>query len=73
MKKFFAMIFVGAIFIATMANVLAANYIGNSNSGKFHYADCRTVKKMNPANKVNFSSREEAVSAGYIPCKVCNP
>ena len=70
MKKFFAIFFVGAIFIATMANVLAANYVGNSNSKKFHYSDCRAAAKIKPANKVSFSSREEAVNSGYVPCKI---
>lgn len=51
----------------------AANYIGNSNSGKFHYASCTWVGKMNPGNKVYFETRQEAVNAGYVPCKVCKP
>lgn len=50
-----------------------APYIGNSNSYKFHYADCSSVEKMNAENKVEFFSREEAISAGYEPCKRCEP
>lgn len=51
----------------------AASYIGNSNSMKFHYAGCTWVSKMNPSNKVPFASREDAINAGYVPCKVCRP
>lgn len=51
----------------------AASYIGNSNSMKFHYASCTWVGKMNPSNKVPFASREDAINAGYVPCKVCRP
>jgi len=51
----------------------SANYIGNRNSKKFHYADCRYVGEMNPENKVPFATREAAISAGYVPCKVCKP
>lgn len=49
------------------------NYIGNSNSGKFHEASCKWGQKTAEHNKVYFSSRNEATSQGYIPCKVCNP
>ncbi|MBR5914134.1 MAG: nuclease [Selenomonadaceae bacterium] len=55
------------------AQVLASNYVGNANSKKFHYADCSAVTKMNPSNRVEFNSRDEAINAGYIPCKKCSP
>ena len=51
----------------------SGNYIGNSNTGKFHLASCRYVSKMNDENKVFFNSRESAIASGYQPCKVCNP
>lgn len=54
-------------------NTAAAPYIGNRNSHKFHYADCSSVDSMKEKNKVELRSREDAVSAGYIPCKRCNP
>lgn len=51
----------------------AAKYIGNSKSKKFHYPDCRWAKEISPKNRVEFNSREEAINAGYQPCKVCRP
>ena len=71
MKKFLALI-VAAIVLMT-ANVLAANYVGNANSKKFHYADCTYAQKMKAFNRVEFGSREDAVAAGYVPCKKCSP
>ncbi|MGN8817597.1 DNA/RNA non-specific endonuclease [Oribacterium sp. HCP28S3_H8] len=50
-----------------------ANYIGNSNSRKFHRPDCKSVAKMSDKNKVTFSTRDEAIADGYQPCKICNP
>lgn len=46
-------------------------YIGNKNSKKFHLPSCGTL----PAdyNRVFFDTREAAVTAGYVPCKKCNP
>jgi len=47
------------------------SYIGNRKSKKFHETSCRTLPKEN--NRTYFSSREEAVSAGYNPCGNCHP
>lgn len=55
------------------AEVTTGRYVGNAKSGKFHKASCGSVKKMNDSNKVYFSSREEAVARGYVPCKICHP
>ena len=49
------------------------SYVANGNSGKFHVASCSSVSKMSENNKIFFSSRDEAVSQGYEPCKICNP
>ena len=51
----------------------SGSYVGNANSGKFHYASCSSVNKMSEGNKVFFSSRDDAVNQGYEPCKRCNP
>ena len=73
MKKFFAALAV-IIFVTTaFATVLAASYVGNANTRKFHHADCSMVGKMKSANKVFMNSRDEAIAAGYVPCKRCNP
>ncbi|WP_435374065.1 Ada metal-binding domain-containing protein [Desulfofundulus salinus] len=50
-----------------------SRYIGNKNSKKFHRPDCRWAAEIAPHNRVEFKSREEAVAAGYVPCKVCRP
>ncbi|WP_407377649.1 thermonuclease family protein [Methanobrevibacter sp.] len=51
----------------------SGSYVGNANTGKFHRASCSSVDKMSEGNKVFFSSRDDAVSQGYVPCKRCNP
>lgn len=73
MKKFIAAIVAVLILTASFATVLASTYVGNSNSRKFHFANCSTLKKMNPKNRVSFNSRDEAIKAGYVPCKRCKP
>lgn len=48
-------------------------YIGNKSSHIFHYPNCSGVKNMSEKNKVEFTSREDAVEAGYFPCSACKP
>lgn len=51
----------------------AATYVLNTNTKKFHYKSCSEVKKIKPKNYSTISSRSAAISAGYSPCKRCNP
>jgi hypothetical protein len=55
------------------ASALSAEFLGSKNSNKYHYPTCRWAQKIKPSNLVKFSTPEEAVKAGYVPCKVCNP
>lgn len=49
----------------------SGSYIGNRKTKKFHRKSCHTLPA--PKNQVTFSSREKAVSSGYVPCKNCDP
>ncbi|WP_295114498.1 thermonuclease family protein [uncultured Methanobrevibacter sp.] len=51
----------------------SGSYVGNANSGKFHLSSCSSVNKMSEGNKIFFSSRDDAINQGYVPCKRCNP
>lgn len=48
-------------------------YIGNKKSHVFHSASCNSVKDMSEKNKIEFQSRDEAITKGYKPCSRCNP
>ncbi|MBR1396361.1 MAG: hypothetical protein IJ563_02360 [Selenomonadaceae bacterium] len=72
--KYFILIMVTcALLLNTLIVAAATTYVGNASSHKFHYPSCRWAKKINSNNRVTFDSRQEAVSAGYVPCKVCKP
>lgn len=50
------------------------DYIVNTNTGKFHYPSCSSVKKMKESNKMFFTgTRDELISQGYNPCGNCHP
>ena len=50
------------------------DYIVNTNTRKFHYPSCSSVKKMKESNKMFFTgTRDELISQGYNPCGNCHP
>lgn len=53
--------------------VASQQYWGSVNSDKFHYPSCRWAKTIYKENLIVFKSRQEAVNAGYVACKVCRP
>ncbi len=54
-------------------HVASCSFIGNKNTGVFHYAWCGDVLKMKSENKVCFDTAQQAIAAGYRPCQHCHP
>lgn len=49
-------------------------FVINTNTGKFHKPDCKSIKKMKAKNKEEFNgSRDELIAEGYEPCGSCRP
>jgi hypothetical protein len=48
-------------------------YWGSSQSTKYHNPGCEWAEKISAANKIEFSSKEDAVKRGYGPCDKCKP
>jgi hypothetical protein len=48
-------------------------YVASKNSQVFHLPGCRSVKRISPENLIGYKTRDEAVSAGKRPCKLCTP
>lgn len=46
-------------------------YIGNANTGVFHYPSCSYLPEQQ--NRVVIYSRSSAISQGYTPCGHCYP
>ena len=50
------------------------DYVLNTNTKKFHYPSCSSVKKMSEKNKSFFTgTRDEVIAMGYDPCGNCHP
>lgn len=50
------------------------DYIVNTNTDKFHYPDCRSVKQMKESNKWYYTGiRDDLIAQGYDPCGNCHP
>lgn len=48
-------------------------YVLNTNTMKIHYPSCSSVDQIKPENYAETTDIEEALAAGYEPCKRCNP
>lgn len=52
----------------------AAEYILNTNTKKFHWPSCSSVKTIKDSNKQVYNGdREDLIDQGYEPCKRCDP
>ncbi len=50
------------------------SYVLNTNTKKFHYPSCSSVKQMADKNRKDVTAtREEVILMGYDPCGRCNP
>ena len=49
-------------------------YVLNTNTKKFHYPSCSSVKKIKEKNYSEFEgTREKVIAKGYEPCGNCHP
>lgn len=49
-------------------------YVLNTNSKKFHYPSCSSVKKISDKNYAESKdTRDELIDNGYSPCGICKP
>ena len=61
----------GSSIVDHIADEAIAPYSGNTSVKVFHKLGCRYYECQNCTAK--FRAREDAVSAGYSPCGICNP
>jgi methylphosphotriester-DNA--protein-cysteine methyltransferase len=55
-------------FAADSPKLVASNY-----SDRYHRADCKIAQKIHKDELIEFKTPEEAIAAGLVPCKKCNP
>ncbi len=59
---------------STTSSTSENKYVLNTNSKKFHLPDCSGAKDMKASNKQKYTgNRDDLISDGYSPCKICNP
>lgn len=59
--------------VAAEQNNLVEYWI-NTDSGKFHYPNCRTIKNEDdPHWDKRWCDRQELIAEGYSPCGICEP
>lgn len=74
MKKSFKLIVITVLLTFVLPIIaFATTYVGNARTYKFNYQGCRAELRMSEYNRIYFSSRQEAIDYGMIPCLICNP
>ena len=58
---------------ASSSSSAASTVVASSKTDKFHRPDCEWAQKISDSNKITYPSRNDAISAGKIPCSICNP
>ena len=59
--------------VAAEQNNLVEYWI-NTDSGKFHYSNCQTIKNEDdPHWDKRWCDRQELIAEGYSPCGICEP
>jgi len=48
-------------------------YMGSKFSTIYHLPYCTLIRKVNPLDRKMFNSVNDAVTSGYLPCKICKP
>ncbi len=62
------------IYSITSSSTSKTSYVLNTNTKKFHYPHCSSVKQMADKNRQDATlNREEIIAQGYTPCGRCNP
>jgi micrococcal nuclease len=46
-------------------------FVASKYPGHFHRPTCKWANEISPENLIDFETHEEAVEAGYKPCKTC--
>jgi hypothetical protein len=74
-KKIKFFIFLGCllVFIPLVLSAGDYKYVASKFSIKYHLPTCKQVRGLQEQSRITFSTPEEAVKAGYLPCGVCIP
>jgi len=74
MKKTFLWILFALLCVsATVAAAEKVSLVASRYSDRYHLSSCKIAKKIRAEDLMTFAAPEEAVAAGLVPCRKCNP
>lgn len=73
MRSKLSFLFFSVFVTIFISSPVFAEFWGSKNSNKYHYTTCKWAQRIKPANLVRFETPEAAITAGYVPCKICKP
>jgi hypothetical protein len=72
-KKVLLSFLIISFILANSAFAASSYYVGSIKSDVYHYPSCYWAGEIYPSNLISFDTPEDAIDAGYRPCKVCTP
>jgi methylphosphotriester-DNA--protein-cysteine methyltransferase len=48
-------------------------YVASKQGKRYHLPSCSAAQRIKTDHLIGFNSAQEALKAGYTPCKVCKP
>jgi methylphosphotriester-DNA--protein-cysteine methyltransferase len=82
MRKVFSMAMVFVFVLSLLVPIVVGKaysaseqvgYVAAESGERYHRPDCAAVKRIKKEHRVTFGTAQEAIAAGYTPCKVCKP
>jgi hypothetical protein len=61
------------IFFSFSIDAQNYKYVASKFSIKYHKPNCKWALRIQPQSMMTFNTVKEALDAGKVPCKVCNP
>lgn len=60
--------------VTTAKEAAEHDYVLNTNTMKFHYPDCKSVKDIKDKNREDYhGTKEKLIDRGFSPCGRCKP
>jgi hypothetical protein len=59
--------------MTAMADSGQSELVGSTNMRTYHLPRCRNADQIKPDHRRVFTSADDAIAAGYHPCKTCQP
>jgi methylphosphotriester-DNA--protein-cysteine methyltransferase len=73
MKKTIFFVLILLVCAGTIKAMNTEMLVASSKSNRYHRQSCVYTSKISKKNLLFFKTPDQAIKAGYVPCRVCKP